>query len=69
MIIGKVPALEVEENLTVYESLITAEYLDDKYPNPPLTAKDPLRKAQDKLTVENFSKVSEEKKNYLKQYY
>ncbi|XP_077286616.1 pyrimidodiazepine synthase-like isoform X2 [Arctopsyche grandis] len=52
---GKVPALEIENNLTIYESLVTSDYLDDKYPNPPLTATDPLRKAQDKLIIENFT--------------
>jgi len=55
--LGKVPALEIKEGVTVYESLITAEYLEDAYPQNPLVSKDPLRKAQDKLIVENFNKV------------
>lgn len=32
-------------------------YLDEKYPEVPLQATDPLRRAQDKMLVENFAGV------------
>jgi glutathione S-transferase len=37
---GKVPALQ-DNSTTVYESTIIMEYLNDKYPNPPLLPADP----------------------------
>lgn len=58
VILGTVPALEVAEGVCISESLVTAEYLEDKYPLPRLVSADPLRKAQDKLIVENFSGVN-----------
>ena len=56
--LGKVPTLEFENGDTLYESLIIADYLDEKYPQKPLYPKDPLKKAKDKLLVEQFNKVS-----------
>ncbi|XP_049873969.1 pyrimidodiazepine synthase-like isoform X1 [Pectinophora gossypiella] len=50
--LGKVPAIEIEENKTIYESLVTVEYLDDVYPQRPLLPKDPVKKAYDKIIVE-----------------
>lgn len=55
--LGKVPALELESGDCIYESLIIADYLDEKYPQRPLYPKDPLKKAKDKLLVEQFNKV------------
>ncbi|KAK9499519.1 hypothetical protein O3M35_002542 [Rhynocoris fuscipes] len=53
---GKVPAIHVDgENL--YESLIVADYLDERYPQNPLYPKDPLRKAKDRIVIDTFSKV------------
>ncbi|KOB75343.1 Glutathione S-transferase 6 [Operophtera brumata] len=49
---GKVPAIEIKEGETIYESLITVEYLDEVYPQRPLLPKDPLKKAFDKIIVE-----------------
>lgn len=54
---GKVPALEIAENLTIYESLVTVEYLDDVYPQRPLLPKDPVKKAIDKIIVEAISPI------------
>ncbi|CAG9793941.1 unnamed protein product [Diatraea saccharalis] len=51
-VFGKVPALEIEENVTIFESLPTVEYLDDIYSNRPLLSKDPRQKAQAKMIVE-----------------
>ncbi|PSN30294.1 hypothetical protein C0J52_25554 [Blattella germanica] len=55
--LGKVPALELENGDTLYESLIIADYLDEKYPQKSLYPKDPLKKAKDKLMIEQFNKV------------
>ncbi|KAK6627682.1 hypothetical protein RUM44_010161 [Polyplax serrata] len=54
---GKVPALEFPNGETLYESLIIADYLDEKYPDRPLYPKDPLAKAKDKLLMEKFNRV------------
>lgn len=50
--IGKVPALEIKEDVCIYESLITVEYLDEVYTQRPLLSKDPVTKAYDKIIVE-----------------
>ncbi|KAL0822435.1 hypothetical protein ABMA28_004505 [Loxostege sticticalis] len=49
---GKVPALEIKQGETIYESLVTVEYLDEVYPKRPLLPKDPVQKARDKMIVE-----------------
>ncbi|KAH9630466.1 hypothetical protein HF086_017004 [Spodoptera exigua] len=54
---GKVPALEIAENVSIYESLVTVEYLDDVYPQRPLLPKDPVKKAKDKILVEALSPI------------
>jgi len=56
--IGKVPAIETESGDCLYESLIIADYLDEKYPERPLQPKDPMQKAKDRILVEHFSKVT-----------
>lgn len=53
---GKVPAIEMDGEV-LYESLIIADFLDEKYRNRPLYPKDPLKKAKDKIIIENFHKV------------
>ncbi|XP_037934231.1 pyrimidodiazepine synthase [Teleopsis dalmanni] len=58
--LGKVPALQLttdEGAPALIESLIIAEYLDEKYPEKPLYPKDPLKKAQDKILIERFGAV------------
>jgi glutathione S-transferase len=55
--LGKVPAIETESGDCLYESLIIADYLDEKYPETPLQPKDPMQKAKDRILVEHFSKV------------
>lgn len=52
---GKVPALHVDGEY-IYESLILADYLEEKYPQRPLLPKDPLLKALDRLVIEEFTK-------------
>ncbi|KAG6444793.1 pyrimidodiazepine synthase isoform X2 [Manduca sexta] len=49
---GKVPALEIEEGVCIYESLVTVEYLEDAFPQRPLFPQDPVKKAFDKIIVE-----------------
>jgi glutathione S-transferase len=41
---GKVPALQ-DNGLAIYESTIIMEYLNDRYPNPPLLPTDPGQRA------------------------
>nr|ATY49608.1 glutathione S-transferase [Bradysia odoriphaga] len=58
--LGKVPALGVPtENglLFIHESLVIADYLDEKYPEKLLYPKDPLAKAVDRLLIEQFNGV------------
>ncbi|EDV50669.2 pyrimidodiazepine synthase isoform X1 [Drosophila erecta] len=58
--LGKVPAVQltgVEDQPTLVESLIIAEYLDQQYPQTRLFPKDPLQKALDKILIERFASV------------
>jgi glutathione S-transferase len=48
---GKVPVL-TDDTTVLYESLIINEYLEDKYPNPPLMPKDLGRKAKARILVD-----------------
>jgi len=58
--LGKVPALEIPSvgGDPLIESLIIAEYLDDRYPEHPIFSKDPLQRARDKVLIERFSGIS-----------
>src|SRR5262245_40279042 len=47
---GKVPALQ-DDGVTVYESSIILEYLNDKYPNPPLLPADPGQRARARVLL------------------
>lgn len=54
----KVPALEIPgETEPLIESLVIADYLDEKYPEVKLHSTDPLQKARDKILIERFSAV------------
>jgi len=55
---GKVPTLELPSGDVLYESLIVADYLDDAYPGRKLNSSDPLRRAQDRILIENFGTVT-----------
>lgn len=48
---GKVPVL-VDGDLVLYESAIVNEYIEEKYPNPPLMPKDPGRRAKARILVD-----------------
>ena len=60
---GKVPILELDGQPVVYESLITADFLDEVYPEPPLRPADPMDRAQDRILVELFNKVEHKEIN------
>jgi len=47
---GKVPALQ-DNGMTVYESSIVMEYLNDKYPNPPLMPADAGQRARARVLM------------------
>lgn len=47
---GKVPALQ-DNGTTVYESTIIMEYLNDKYPHPPLLPADPGQRARARVLM------------------
>jgi glutathione S-transferase len=47
---GKVPALQ-DDGLAIYESTIIMEYLNDKYPNPPLLPADPGQRARGRVLM------------------
>lgn len=58
--LGKVPALGITNepnNPYLYESLLVADYLDEKYPEIPLYPLDPLAKAEDRLLIARFEPV------------
>ncbi|CAH1124876.1 unnamed protein product [Ceutorhynchus assimilis] len=55
--LGKIPALELEQGDVLYESLIIADYLDEKYRAHHLHNPDPLQKAKDRLLIEEFNRV------------
>ena len=55
---GKVPALEQGDGLFVPESLVTAELLEELYPEPALYPAEPWRRAADRVLVETFNPVS-----------
>lgn len=58
---GKVPALQLvnEPNQPfLIESMVIAEYLDEKYPEVKLYPDDPFEKAQTKIWIERFSAIA-----------
>lgn len=56
--LGLVPVLETQSGQVIYESPITCEYLDEVYPQKKLLPSDPFQKAQQKMLLEHFSKVT-----------
>ncbi|KAF0103869.1 MAG: glutathione S-transferase N-terminal domain-containing protein [Betaproteobacteria bacterium] len=50
---GQVPIL-VERDLTLYESNIINEYIDERFPHPQLMPADPVMRARARLFLHNF---------------
>jgi len=48
---GKIPVID-DDGKILFESCIINEYLDEKYPNPPLTAKDPFLRGRGRILVD-----------------
>ena len=42
---------------TIYESLVTCEYIEDVFPGVKLHSEDPAQRAKDRMLVEVFNKV------------
>ncbi|XP_074502163.1 glutathione S-transferase omega-1-like [Sebastes fasciatus] len=56
--LGLVPTLETPAGEVIYESPITCDYLDEVYPNKKLLPSSPFGKAQQKMMLEHFSKIT-----------
>ncbi|KAM6916684.1 glutathione S-transferase omega-1-like [Xenentodon cancila] len=56
--LGLVPTLETPAGEVIYESPITCEYLDEVYPEKKLLPSSPFAKAQQKMMLECFSKIT-----------
>lgn len=52
--LGKVPVLEEDGGLVLPESVVIAEYLEERYPEPQLWPIDPAERALGRLLVEQF---------------
>ncbi len=50
---GKIPVIDDDGKL-LFESCIINEYLDEKYPNPPLQPKDPYLRARGRILIDYF---------------
>jgi glutathione S-transferase len=48
---GKVPVIE-DDGVVIYESSVINEYLDERYPSPPLMPSDPAGKAKVRILVD-----------------
>jgi len=55
--LGKVPVLE-EDDLVLPESAVIMEYLEERYPEPPLWPADPAERAAGRLLVQRFDQLS-----------
>jgi glutathione S-transferase len=56
--IGRVPVLEEEGGLVLPESRVIMEYLEDRYPEPPLLPADAAERALVRLRFERFDRLS-----------
>jgi glutathione S-transferase len=55
--LGKVPVLEEEGGFLLPESAVIMEYLEERYPEPPLLPADPAERALVRLLVERFDRL------------
>lgn len=56
---GKVPVLEEDELFLLPESRVIMEYLDERWPDPPLLPSDPAERAAARLLIERFDKLAD----------
>jgi glutathione S-transferase len=56
---GRVPVLEEDEGLVLPESRVIMEYLEERFPEPPLLPADPAERALVRLRFECFSDLSD----------
>jgi len=54
---GKVPSIDIGSEIII-ESLDISDYLDEKYPNPPLYPSDPQAKKQDKELIQKIGPLT-----------
>ncbi len=52
--LGRVPVYEEDEGLVLPESRVIMEYLEERYPEPPLWPADPAERALGRLWLERF---------------
>jgi RNA polymerase-associated protein len=57
--LGKVPVLEEEDGLVLPESVVIMEYLEQRFPDPPLWPADPAQRALGRLLVERFDRLGD----------
>jgi stringent starvation protein A len=55
---GRVPVLEEEDGFVLPESRVIMEYLDERFPEPPLLPADPADRAAARLLLERFDDLS-----------
>jgi glutathione S-transferase len=53
-LLGRVPVLEEDGGLVLPESRVITEYLDERFPEPPLLPADPAERALARLEIERF---------------
>jgi len=56
--LGRVPVIE-EDAFVLPESAVIDEYLDERFPAPPLLPRDPAARAEARLLVERFDRFSD----------
>jgi len=57
--LGKVPVLEEDGGLVLPESVVIMEYLEERFPEPPLWPADPAERALGRLLVERFDRLGD----------
>ena len=55
---GRVPVLEEDDGLVLPESRVIMEYLDERFPEPPLLPQDPAERALVRLRLDRFDDLS-----------